>query len=356
MPRPKISVKVKLNHSVITPAPIDLHFHGALGVDFMQADFNGAQDGDFLARELARRGLGGFLATTLSSSRPDLLAAVTRLGQWIKTTRAHRDSSLALPLGIHLEGPFISKLACGAHPHASLRKATLAELEALWTASQGSLRLITVAPEIHSPAILRAVCGWTRRHGIRLAIGHSHATSKQTEAALKLGFSGVTHAWNAMPFHHRLPGILGAVLGRPNTHLELILDGIHVAPDVIRWTRDLHGPATCYVSDCAPAAGLRPGVKATFGPLFVQVAGGGCRLPEGHLAGGAILLPEALRAWIEMECRRTDQPWRNIVRFEAHYATRAPLQAIGLSLSVLRSRKLVWRRASQSVDFAVVRS
>ena len=251
---------------------------------------------DRLAVRLLQAGVAGFCPTTLSASRKALHEAVARLGSWICSTRERSDFQGARPLGIHLEGPYIAKGACGAHPARSVRRYDAKELGKLWEASRHTLKILTIAPEILTPAQLRGLAGWCKKRKIRLSLGHSRATQKQAAAAFQAGFTGLTHSWNAMPFHHRAPGPLGAALGKRGVYVELIPDGIHVDPAVIRWTRTLHPHGVCFISDCVPS---------TFGGLRVVFKNGASRLPSGELAGGGRPLAETFARWIETEAWTT---------------------------------------------------
>lgn len=256
---------------------------------------------DALSRTLGQNGVAGFCPTTLSTNPEDLRKSLETLGKWIR--RGLHPG--AIPLGIHLEGPFIHPGACGAHPKDQTRKFTWKEFQSLWMASQGTLKILTLAPEQIRPADLTQLVGFAKKQKIRLSLGHSKASQKDAEKAFNQGFTSVTHAWNAMSFHHREPGIMGAALGNPDVWLELILDQVHVSPTVIDWTRQLHPlQKICFISDCIAPAGLKEGTWSQFGPLKVIQKEGACRLKEGHLAGGSRLLPVAYEAWIQATSQR----------------------------------------------------
>ena len=291
---------------------------------------------DELARRLYQSGIAAFCPTTLSVGPEALAQTVTRLGAWIKKTSTSPDPESALPIGIHLEGPFIHRGSCGAHPPSALRKLTMKELERLWKLSQGTLKILTVAPETLSPSQIKLLVSWCRKRQILLSLGHSRATEEQANVAFKAGFSGVTHAWNALSFHHRSPGPLGAAIGRDGVYLELIIDQVHVSPTLIRWTRRLHGDQPlCFVSDCVPAAATasdsRAGPWHRFGPLKTRQEKGACRLPDGLLAGGGVLLPEAICRWIETESKETGLTPVQLLRDAHRHWFRDPLQALRLN-------------------------
>jgi N-acetylglucosamine-6-phosphate deacetylase len=341
VPRSKNTVKGKL--LARSTGLIDLHFHGAFGIDLMSAE---APDLDRLSHKLHAAGLDGFCATTLSTDRPPLLETVGRLGDWISSRKSSHWGrlSLARPLGIHLEGPFLSSQARGAHPPGGVRPLTRSEVLELWDASRGTLKILTVAPEELSPSLLRWLTTWARdRKHVVLSAGHSRATAAQARRAFDAGFSSVTHGWNAMAFHQREPGILGAALGRRGVHVELIGDGVHVAPEVIRWTCHLHREI-CWVSDCVPAAATRPGTEHPFGPLKVRLGDGASRLADGSLAGGGKLLVEALRDWLEDETQGLGPAEAaRVVRQHLRYATVEPLRALGMRWQGSRPKRLSWR-------------
>jgi len=164
----------------------------------------------------------------------------------------------------------------------------------------------------------------------------------------------VTHAWNALPFHHREPGPLGAALGNPDIHVELILDQIHVDPTLIRWTLALHPESTCFVSDCVPAAATTPGTWHSFGSLQIRLHEGAGRLKEGHLAGGGLLLDQAYLKWLKSEAahlKTEGAPAKNLqqtlLKKTLPYLTTAPLKALRIPKNTLQKRRLSWKFSSQ---------
>lgn len=346
------TVSSKVNHetsnrsTVQTMGLVDIHFHGAFGIDIMTASKN---ELNALSEKLWQKGIAGFCPTTLSTSPKRLEEAVTRLGDWIQSIQKTPGKTApgALPLGIHLEGPYLNPQACGAHPPQDLRPLNLTELDALWNRSKGHLKRITLASEDLSKPLLQKLSIWARQRKIILSLGHSLATEAQAELAFKNGFTSVTHAWNAMSFHHRSPGILGAALGRPKTHVEMIIDGIHVHPTLLRWTLQLHGAAsTCFISDCTPsAATLKKNSRSpsfSFGQLQVHNEKGASRLANGQLAGGGLLLPEAYLHWLKTEAARGFQSVSQVFSSTLPCLTEAPLRALRLPLRTLAHRQVRW--------------
>jgi N-acetylglucosamine-6-phosphate deacetylase len=319
---------------------VDIHFHGAFGIDVMSAS---SQKLNRLSKLLWQQGIAAFCPTTVSAPKQELLESVARLGKWIRSQSARG----AYPLGIHLEGPFLSSGACGAHQPSSLRKLTWEELQRLWVTSYETLKIITLAPETLSPQELKKLGIWSKKKGVILSLGHSLASGPQATFAFDHGFRGVTHAWNAMPFHSRNPGILGASLGRTDLYLELIIDGVHLSPEVIRWTRKLHPYQICFISDCLSAGGPGPHSDSkkghSLGSQQIQFIQGACRLKNGQLAGGGLLLSQSYARWATLEAATLGQsPWK-ILEETAQYATHVPLEVLGISKKALFKKKVTWK-------------
>lgn len=357
----------------VSPGLVDLHFHGALGVDLMTAS---PKLLDSLCPALLERGLGGFLATTLSAPPKQLRETVGRLGLWIESVQKEaavgsKRAPGALPFGIHLEGPFLAPSARGAHPSHAVRSLQMTELEALWSASRGTLKLITVAPEAcgGTPSTrkktLKRLALWAWRRKIRLSLGHTQVGYGEALEAFQSGFRGLTHAWNAMPFHHRDPGPLGAALGNPKVFIELIADGVHTHPRVAEWTAQLHArSALCLVSDCVCPGGLKPGSLGRFGELEVVAAADGStrlRSPKAPLAGGGQLLPETFRKWAGRRSLDGSPATLARLKSELPWVTTVPVKSISLNPSLIRrwlkQPKLRWsQKQNGQVHFERLRS
>lgn len=219
-----------LTFPVLTPAFLDIHVHGALGQDFMHADPDGLQT---VGRFLARRGVGAYLPTTVTSSTEGTLKALDRLGRFVEQPPA---DDAATPLGLHLEGPFLCASKRGVHPPADLLPPSIATFERFQQAARGHIRLLTLAPEL--PGALELIAHATEA-GVRVSMGHSNATAAETEAAIEAGAASATHTFNAMhTLDHREPGIAGAVLDSPRVFAEAIIDGVHLHPIMVRlWLR-----------------------------------------------------------------------------------------------------------------------
>ncbi len=322
-----------------TIGAIDLHFHGAFGVDLMSASPTQLND---LSAELWKSGLAGFCPTTLTAPPEDLSAAVKSLGRWIRSNRFPG----AKPLGIHLEGPWIHPEKSGAHPTRFVRTMKKAELEKLWKESQETLKIITIAPERFTVPELRWITQWSQQRGVLLSAGHSQATLAEAKKGFELGVQGVTHAWNALAYHHREPGVLGAAIGNPEVYLELIVDQVHLSLPWIRWTRQLHPPQSiCLISDCtAPAGKLisESSPWSTLGSLKVRVKNGASRSKTGQLAGGGLLLTQSYCRWVEAEAQDSGLPIQKILETSVNQLTRVPARVLGIDPRSLLDRRVMW--------------
>jgi N-acetylglucosamine-6-phosphate deacetylase len=271
--------------ATLSPSFFDIHIHGAAGHDAMEATPEAlAAIGAFLAS----RGTAQFLATTVTAPIDATLRAVSGLARIIAvpstTTAAH-------PLGIHLEGPFLSHTKRGVHPPAFLLEPDIALFDRIYDAAEGHVRLITLAPELPGATQLAAHAA---ARGVRVSLGHSNANAAETRAAIAAGARSATHTFNAMrPLDHREPGILGTVLTDDSLFAELICDGIHSAPEITKLWWHAKGPnRAILVTDAMSATGMPDG-EYRLGGLTVQVANGRA-MSEGVLAGSVLTLDRAL--------------------------------------------------------------
>lgn len=254
---------------VVVPGFVDMHSHGGAGVSY-------ADDPDRAAALHAAHGTTGGLASLVTASPDALLSQVRTLAA--ATRRGVVD-------GIHLEGPWLSRVHCGAHDRGWLRAPEPAEVDALLAAGDGAIRMVTLAPEL--PGGLTTV----RRlvdAGIVVAVGHTDADYDQTQAAIDAGATVGTHLFNAMrALHHRDPGPIPALLSDPRVTVELIADGVHLHAGVIRHVLATAGPGrVALVTDAMAAAGVGDGAFA-LGGLDVDVAGGVARLRGTQTIAGS---------------------------------------------------------------------
>ncbi len=287
--------------ATLAPAFFDVHIHGAAGHDSMEATPEALTAiGGFLAS----RGTGSFLATTVTAPLDATLRAVSGLAKLL--AQPPREG-IAHPIGIHLEGPFLSHEKRGVQPAEHLLAPDIATFDRLFDAAEGHVRLITLAPELPGAVELTA---HAVSRGVRVSLGHSNATAAETRAAIAAGAVSATHTFNAMrALDHHEPGILGVVLTE-NTHFsELICDGIHTAPEMVRlWWRAKGPDHAILVTDAMSAAGMPDG-EYQLGGFAVQVANGRA-MARGVLAGSVLTLDRALANLVAFTGAPVDQALR----------------------------------------------
>jgi len=271
--------------ATLAPSFFDVHLHGAAGHDVMEATPEAL---DAVGRLLASRGTGSFLATTVTAALEVTLRAVEGLA---KIVAASAREGVAHPIGIHLEGPFLSHAKRGVQPAEHLLAPSVATFDRLYEAAQGHVRLMTLAPEL--PGAVELAAHATKR-GVRVSVGHSNATAAETRAAIEAGAVSATHTFNAMrALDHREPGILGTVLTEDGLYSELICDGIHSKPEITRlWWRAKGRERAILVTDGMSAAGMGDG-EYTLGGFAVHVENGRATA-NGVLAGSVLTLDKAL--------------------------------------------------------------
>ncbi|HZY63812.1 MAG TPA: N-acetylglucosamine-6-phosphate deacetylase [Edaphobacter sp.] len=276
----------------LTPAFFDIHTHGAANHDVMHA--TPAELG-VVNRFLATRGVGQYLPTTVTAPIDQTLKSLETLADAIERHTARNE---ARPVGIHLEGPFISHSKRGVHPPADILAPDIALFDRFYQAARGQIRLITIAPE--TPGAL-ALIEHATALGVKISLGHSNATTDEALAGIEAGGASATHTFNAMrTLDHRDPGILGVVLDDDRLFAELICDGVHVAPAMVRLWLKAKGPhKAILVTDSMSATGMPDGTYM-LGTFKVQVADGRCLAyndVEGSkpsLAGSVLTLDRAV--------------------------------------------------------------
>jgi N-acetylglucosamine-6-phosphate deacetylase len=265
----------------LTPGFVDIHVHGGGG-----ASFDDGPDGIRTAVDLHQRHGTTRFVVSLVTAPVDALAE--RVG-------AVADLMSADPriLGSHLEGPFLDVGHKGAHDPALLRSATPDDIAQLLDAGRGTIRQITLAPEL--PGGLDAVRAFTDG-GVAVAVGHTGADYMQTLAAFDAGASILTHAFNGMDgIHHRAPGPVAAATRTPGVTIEVVNDGVHVHPEVIRMAFASAPGRLALITDAMAAAGSVDG-DYILGTLAVTVSDGVARLADGgSIAGSTLTLDRALR-------------------------------------------------------------
>lgn len=266
---------------------VDLHIHGAFGVDLVAADSAAL---DRLALELAGRGYDAFLPTLVPLRADALDRVADRLGAWMHERRAG-DGRGALPLGVHFEGPFVSGARSGAlHGDCFLdgRDARASNRFFATFERFPGKPMVTLAPEI--PGGLELVAEFRRRNTL-VSIGHTDATYAELEAAFAAGARHMTHFCNAMrPMHHREPGPIAFGLLQREISVDVIADGHHLHPRMLELiARAKDDDRFVLISDAMPAAGLADGVHEVWGEALV-IRDGAARNASGALAGSTALL------------------------------------------------------------------
>jgi N-acetylglucosamine-6-phosphate deacetylase len=286
------------------PGFIDLQVNGFGGVDFLDADGDGYRRA---GKALLETGVTAYLPTLITSPEETLLAALAE----VPTAEGHPRI-----LGVHLEGPFLSPRRLGTHVGSARRDPDLPLLERLLDG--GPVRLMTLAPELPgaSDLIVRLL-----ERGVTVSLGHSDATAAQAEAAFELGVRTVTHLFNAMrPFQHRDPGIIGAALARDDVIVQLILDGVHLAPETVKLVWRAAPDRLALVTDAITAAAASEG-EYSFGSFDVSVRDGTVRGPDGVLAGSVLTMIDAVRNLHELGVPLADA---------VEAATAVPARVLGL--------------------------
>lgn len=250
----------------LTAAFLDVHTHGAMGHDVMSA--SSAQLGE-MQRFLARHGVAHYLPTTATTSVDATLHALEALADAIEAPLREGE---ARPIGIHLEGPFLSHAKRGVHPARELQPPSIALFDRFYEAARSHVALMTLAPEL--PGALDLI-RYAVSLDVKVSLGHSNALETETIAAIDAGATSATHTFNAMrALDHREPGILGMVLDDDRLFAELICDGIHVDPSLVRLWLKAKGPdRSILVTDSMSAAGMPDGEYQLAG-LSVHVADG----------------------------------------------------------------------------------
>jgi len=290
----------------VVPGFVDIHIHGAGGHDVMEGT---ARALDRITSTAARSGTTSMVATTVTAPIDDTVKSLEGIARYIhsheQSDAAAENGKLAAEIvGIHLEGPFISKARRGVHPSDALAKPSVETLEKLLKAADGLVRIVTIAPELPGAMDLIAAAVAAK---LVVAMGHTDADYDQARAAIQAGARHAVHMYNAMrPFTHRDPGIVGAILTDPEVTAEIIADLVHVAGPAIQVLIGSKGFDTVLaVSDGIAATGMPDG-NYRLGNFEVSVKEGIARNSEGKLAGSTLTLDRALRNLVALGVPFTD--------------------------------------------------
>ncbi|MBI3578140.1 MAG: N-acetylglucosamine-6-phosphate deacetylase [Ignavibacteriales bacterium] len=273
---------------MLTPGFIDLLVHGGGGYGFADMSMEAVQH---ISEFYFKHGTTGMLAALYSKPEHDMVADVKRIADFC------RSSNHSNIWGMHLEGPFINRDLHGAMKVEYLWKPDVAGWKKLYEASGGYIRLMTIAPELpHVHEVMRAAA----KNDVVLSIGHSAATYEQVLDAIDNGAAHVTHMFNAMkPFHHRLPGVAVGALLHNELKVELIADGIHVHPAVMRLIYNIKGDGgIILITDAIRASGM-PSGEYTFMDQKIFVKDKRAYLADDTLAGSTLTMNQAVKTMVQ---------------------------------------------------------
>lgn len=280
----------------VVPGFVDIHIHGAGGHDVMEAN---ARALDRVTSTVARYGTTSMVATTVTAPVEDTCKSLEGIARYIRKHTEESNGRLGAEiLGVHLEGPFISKAQRGVHPPEYLEEPSTQLLDKFLQAADGLVRMITMAPEL--PGGIGLV-GHAVAAGLVVGMGHTDANYKQAREAIRAGARHAVHTYNAMrPFTHRDPGVIAAVMTEPDVTAEIISDLVHVQGPAIQVLLGVKGFDTVLaVSDGIAATGMPDG-NYRLGTFEVTVRDGICRNAEGKLAGSTLTLDRALRNLVSL--------------------------------------------------------
>ena len=281
---------VDFGDAIFAPGLIDIHIHGGAGRDVMEAS-----DDSLAAVEqmLAQHGVASYCPTTVTAPLDQTLRSLEALGKAVERARSdgHSKPLRARPLGIHLEGPFLSQARRGVHPPLHLQPPSLEMFNQMWDAAGGHISMLTIAPELDGA--LDVITEASQR-GVCVSIGHSNATLAQARAGFRAGARHATHTFNSMRrLDHRDSGVLGAILTDRGVTADIIADGVHVDPVVVDLFMRAKGvEGAVLITDGISATGMPDGIYH-LGLFEVELTGERC-LSYGKLAGSVLTLDRAV--------------------------------------------------------------
>ncbi len=278
---------IDADDKIVAPGFIDLHIHGSVGQDTMDAT---PEAFIWIARFIARHGCTSFLPTTWTDSRERIENALQAA---LSIQGAPTDG--AQVLGIHLEGPYLNPVRSGAQHTGYIRRAE--RDEALDFLNHNVIKLLALAPEYPENHWLISEC---IERGIAVSLAHSDASYEETLAAVDLGLTQSTHTFNAQPpLNHRQPGAVGAILTDPRIRCEVIVDGIHVHPAMVKLIALAKGiEGVILITDAMRAAGMPDGEYPLY-DTYATLKEGAIRLANGSLAGSVLTFDQAVRNFIQ---------------------------------------------------------
>ncbi|MEN2983899.1 MAG: N-acetylglucosamine-6-phosphate deacetylase [Dictyoglomaceae bacterium] len=274
----------------ISPGFIDIHIHGAFGRDVIEGEESALE---IISKFIASKGTTGFLPTVLTAPLEDMEKAINAIENYIKKQESKIEG--AKILGINLEGPFLNKKYKGAQREDSIIPPDINILKRLL---REKVKLVTIAPEVEGSF---EIINYLRERGIIISAGHTDAKTSDMEKAISLGLSHITHIFNGMrPLHHREAGVLGIALVINSLSLEVIADGIHLSPYILKLLIKIKPKEKLIlVTDSMMATGLTDGEYQLAGQK-VTVNNGKATLYDGTIAGSTLTLNIAVKNMMEM--------------------------------------------------------
>jgi len=268
----------------LLPGYIDMHIHGSAGHDVMDATPVALHQ---MARSLVQEGVTGFLATTMTQSIEAIESALANVG------RFENNEDEASLLGIHVEGPYVSKKRAGAQPIEHIILPSAEQFASWQKISKQRIKQVTIAPEIEGGFLFIESL---KDLNVIASIGHSDASIEEVNRAVALGVRQATHLYNQMrPFHHRNPGVVGAVLLDDLVKTEIIADFVHSHPQAVKLAYRIKGASgIILITDAMRAKGLHHG-DYDLGGQTVHVSKDGAHLSNGALAGSVLTMEQAVK-------------------------------------------------------------
>ncbi|KYG27616.1 N-acetylglucosamine-6-phosphate deacetylase [Alkalihalobacillus trypoxylicola] len=273
----------------VLPGFIDVHIHGAGGADMMDATPNSLST---ISSYLVKEGTTSFLATTITHDSEKISEALENAANYI-----YKEQTNASLIGIHLEGPFINSKRAGAQPINHIKVPSLQTFVNWVKKSNQTIKLVTLAPEMDGGLELTS---YIANKNIVASIGHSDASNEEVLSAIKVGATHITHLYNGMRgFHHREPGVAGTALSESKLFVELIADGIHVHPNILKATYlAKKADRIVLITDSIRAKWLEEG-QYELGGQLVHYYQGKAVLENGALAGSVLKMNEAVHNMIQ---------------------------------------------------------
>lgn len=282
---------IELDGKILGPAFVDVHIHGAVGADTMDGKEKSLRK---ISEFLASRGTGNFLATSLTSSKEELIEVLKVIGKL-----QDKDIEGANIFGAHLEGPFFAVEYKGAQNPKYIVPATIEDIDEYLAVKEGLVKIFSISP--HTKENIDMI-KYIKEKGIICSVGHTSATYEDVIEAVKAGVTHATHTYNGMKgFSHRAPGVVGAIFNTDVIKAEIIFDKIHVHPASVNILMKIKGVENVEcITDSMSATGLSDG-NYKLGELDVKLSNNQVRLVSNNsLAGSVLTLDRAFRNLLEL--------------------------------------------------------